>query len=147
MVASIVARVAAHSDLEGLAKASTIPVINALSDSFHPLQALADMLTIQETLGLEDKLKVAWVGDSSNVFYDLAFACKLYGIDIAIATPKGYEPLGSFQDQFKALAGAGTLSCTFSPEDAVKGANIIVTDTWYVNCSCLPETLSLTCMC
>jgi ornithine carbamoyltransferase len=138
----MVARVGPHSDVANLAKDSTVPVINALSDDFHPLQIIAD-LTIHEafpsssqsssSLGLNG-LKVAWVGDSNNVLFDLAIGCVKMGIDIAVASPKGYGiPDAMKQVITSAAAGVqspGKLSETSVPEEAIKNADILVTDTW-----------------
>lgn len=146
MTSCMVARVGPHADVTGLAEPSSVPVINALSDDFHPLQTIADFLTIHEafpssssssaastTLGLEG-LKIAWVGDSNNVLFDLATACVKTGVDIAVASPAGYgipEPMR--RHILAAAAGAptpGRLTETTVPEEAVKGADILVTDTW-----------------
>lgn len=94
MTAAIVARVGPHSDVADLAKHSSVPVINALSDLYHPLQIIADLLTMAEiypstsstSLGLEG-LKIAWIGDANNVLFDLAIGATKLGIDIAVATP------------------------------------------------------------
>ncbi|PFH62901.1 hypothetical protein XA68_11220 [Ophiocordyceps unilateralis] len=143
MTSCMVARVGPHSDVVNLAKHSSVPVINALSDDFHPLQTVADFLTIHETfanprssgpdLGLAG-LKLAWVGDSNNVLFDLATGCVKLGVDIAVASPKGY----SIPDPMKQLIlsaadgvkSPGKLSQTTAPEEAVKDADILVTDTW-----------------
>src|SRR6202022_920985 len=91
MVSMIVARVDDHSTVETLAKESSVPVINALSSLYHPLQALADLLTIQETYPQgEGGCKVAWVGDATNVLYDLAIAAVKMGVHISAATPGKY---------------------------------------------------------
>lgn len=143
MTSCMVARVGPHSDVANLAEHSSVPVINALSDDFHPLQTIADFLTIREafpdrvatasSLGLEG-LKVAWIGDSNNVLFDLATACVKMGVDIAVASPTGY----GIPDAMKRLivsAGTGVpspgkLSETTVPEEAIRGADILVTDTW-----------------
>ena len=96
MTSAIVARVGPHSDVADLAKHSTVPVINALSDLYHPLQIIADFLTIAEvnlsssttSLGLEG-MKLAWVGDANNVLFDLAIGAAKLGVDIAVATQIG----------------------------------------------------------
>ena len=143
MVSCIVARVAQHSDIAELAKHSSVPVINALCDSFHPLQIIADFLTIYEnfpskggdlsSLGLEG-LKIAWVGDANNVLFDMAIAAAKTGVDLAVATPKGYEiPAHILEFIDKATQGVkrpGKLVQTPVPEEAVKDADILVTDTW-----------------
>jgi ornithine carbamoyltransferase len=140
MTACMVARVNGHNEVAELAKHSSVPVINALSDAYHPLQTIADFLTIHEAfpssspgLGLNG-LKVAWVGDSNNVLFDLATGCVKTGVDISVASPKGF----GIPDSMKAvITGAaqgvdspGKLSETTIPEEAIKDADIIVTDTW-----------------
>src|SRR5579885_2626931 len=86
------ARVYSHEEVEILAKNSTIPVINGLSDSFHPCQILADLMTIQEKKEKLKGLKIAWIGDGNNVCNSMIYGCAKTSIDIHIATPKGYEP-------------------------------------------------------
>ncbi|KAF2117705.1 Aspartate/ornithine carbamoyltransferase [Lophiotrema nucula] len=141
MTSAIVARVGPHSDVAGLAQHSSVPVINALSDLYHPLQIIADFLTIAEvnpltagpSLGLEG-LKIAWVGDANNVLYDLAIGAMKLGVDISVATPEGYsipEEMRGVIDQAAATAPRpGKLTETNVPEEAVKNADILVTDTW-----------------
>ncbi|KAK5138347.1 hypothetical protein LTR08_003408 [Meristemomyces frigidus] len=144
MVSAIVARVNGHADVAGLAKHSSVPVINALSDLFHPLQTLADYLTMHEafattqtkgdakTLGLEG-LKVAWVGDANNVLFDLAIGAAKLGVHIAVAAPTGYGIPPAIRDLITASAPQGsnfTIHETTIPEEAVKNADVIVTDTW-----------------
>ena len=133
MVSMIVARVDDHSIVETLAKESSVPVVNALSSLYHPLQALADLLTIQESYpqGVEG-LKLAWVGDATNVLYDLAIAGVKLGISIAAATPEKYPFNKGVLDVVKENAQDGaTISLTTDPLEAIKNADIIVTDTWY----------------
>ena len=132
MVSMIVARVDDHSIVEGLTVGSSVPVVNALSSLYHPLQALADILTIQENYlqGLKG-LKVAWVGDATNVLYDLAIAGVKMGINIAAATPKSYPFSSDVLKVVKENAQEGaTIELTTNPLEAVKDADIIVTDTW-----------------
>ena len=147
MVSCIVARVGPHSDVAGLAKDSSVPVINALCDSFHPLQAIADFLTIHESfpskvtptrsavpsLGLEG-LKIAWVGDANNVLFDMAIAATKLGIDIAVATPRGYEipekMMNIIKEARTGVQSPGNITQTNVPEEAVKNADILLTDTW-----------------
>src|SRR5215831_5584036 len=88
----IMARVYSHDEIEILAKTSTIPVINGLSDSFHPCQILADLMTIKEKKKKLSGLKLAWVGDGNNVCNSMIYGCAKSGIDVNVATPKGYEP-------------------------------------------------------
>ena len=148
MTAGIVARVNAHNDILDLAKHSSVPVINALSDAFHPMQTIADFLTVHEVfsqriggastrgvpgLGLEG-LKIAWVGDSNNVLFDLAIAAAKLGVYLAVATPKSHtipENMRFLITKSAEEAKSGmTLQETTVPEEAVKNADIIVTDTW-----------------
>lgn len=132
MVSMIVARVNEHSIVEELAAGSSVPVINALSSLYHPLQALADLLTIQETYPQGVKgLKVAWVGDATNVLYDLAIASVMLGVHVSAATPAKY-PFD--KDVLKVVKGqarnGATVELTNDPLEAIKDADIIVTDTW-----------------
>jgi len=147
MVSCIVARVGPHSDVANLAKYSSVPVINALCDSFHPLQAITDFLTIHEafasqpsavrsevpSLGLEG-LKIAWVGDANNVLYDLAIGAAKMGVDVAVATPKGYEippkMMDIIQEAGSGVQSPGSITQTNVPEEAVRNADLLVTDTW-----------------
>ncbi|KAG0131551.1 Aspartate/ornithine carbamoyltransferase [Tuber indicum] len=132
MVSCMVARVGSHSDVVELSKTSTVPVINALSDAFHPLQAVADILTITEIFPEPKGIKVAWVGDANNVLCDLSIACAKCGINVSIATPSAYPvPPDMLQLARNAahLSGSSIVT-THEPEAAVKGAHIIVTDTW-----------------
>lgn len=141
MVSCIVARVGPHRDIADLAKHSTVPVINALCDIYHPLQAIADLLTIHQAfpssrrsgLGVEG-LKIAWIGDANNVLFDMCIGARKLGINIAVATPKGYE-IPHFMCDIIEQAGEeverpGSFSVTNVPEEAVKDADILVTDTW-----------------
>ena len=141
MVSSIVARVGPHSDIASLAKHSTVPVINALCDTYHPLQAIADFLTIHEAfpshggsgLGVEG-LKIAWIGDANNVLFDMCIGARKMGVDVAVATPKGYEIPGFMREIIKqageGVEKPGKVSETLVPEEAVKNADFLVTDTW-----------------
>ncbi|KAH9881367.1 hypothetical protein IAQ61_000091 [Plenodomus lingam] len=141
MTAAIVARVGPHSDVADLAKHSAVPVINALSDLYHPLQTIADFLTITEinpsssstSLGLEG-MKIAWIGDANNVLFDLAIGAMKLGVDMSVATPKGYEIPAAMRQVINHAAStsprAGRLIETTVPEEACKGADILVTDTW-----------------
>ena len=134
MVSMIVARVDDHSIVETLARESSVPVINALSSLYHPLQALADLLTVQETYtqGIQG-LKIAWVGDATNVLYDLAIAGVKMGLHIAAATPEKYPFDKSVLKIVKESAQEGaTIQLTAHPLEAVKDADVIVTDTWFL---------------
>ncbi|KAI1411692.1 ornithine carbamoyltransferase-like protein [Hypoxylon sp. FL1857] len=142
MTSCMVARVGPHSDVTGLAEHSSVPVMNALSNDFHPLQIIADFLTIHESIPkspagagiVPEGLKVAWVGDANNVLFDFATACVKLGVEIAVATPQGYGIPKNMVDlitsQAKSTQTPGVLTQTLVPEEAVKNADIIVTDTW-----------------
>lgn len=123
----IMARVYSHEELELLAKNSPVPVINGLSDSFHPCQILADLMTIKEKKKKMSGLKLAWIGDGNNVCNSMIYGCSKTGIDIHIATPKGYEPN---QDVVKESGKLVEVSLSNQPETAVRGADIVVTDTF-----------------
>jgi ornithine carbamoyltransferase len=127
-VSAIMIRAYKHSTIEEFAKYATIPVINGLSDLEHPCQLLADILTMKEHFGSLSDLKVAWVGDGNNVCNSLILSTVLTGYDVTVATPKGYEPEEAFVKKARALGGKVTL--LRKPEDAVKDADVIVTDTW-----------------
>ncbi|MBI4173877.1 MAG: ornithine carbamoyltransferase [Candidatus Aenigmarchaeota archaeon] len=128
----IAARVFSHSTLEEIAKHSAKPVINMLSDLEHPCQTLADLLTIKEKLGRFKGVKVAYIGDGNNVCNSLMLGCALAGMDIAISDPPHYKPNQAVLRKAKLLARNSNASVTItaSPEQAVKDADIIYTDTW-----------------
>jgi ornithine carbamoyltransferase len=123
----IMARVYEHSTIETLAKNSTVPVINGLSNSFHPCQTLADLMTIKEKKGKLQGLKVAWIGDGNNVCNSLLYGCSKVGISMSIATPKGFEPLASVVKECKKLTD---IELTQDPSKAVKDADVVATDTF-----------------
>lgn len=127
-VSAIMIRAYKHSTIEEFAKYATIPVINGLSDLEHPCQLLADILTMKEHFGSLSDLKVAWVGDGNNVCNSLILSTVLTGYDVTVATPKGYEPEESFVKKARSLGG--NVKLVRKPEDAVKDADVIVTDTW-----------------
>lgn len=141
MVSAIIARVNKHEEVASLAQHSSVPVINALSDLFHPLQTLADYLTLHEafpssgsrpTLGFEG-LKIAWVGDANNVLFDLAIGAAKLGVQLSVATPKGYEIPEAMKQIIASSATSShplKLTETNMPEEAVKNADVVVTDTW-----------------
>ncbi|KAK7205303.1 Aspartate/ornithine carbamoyltransferase [Myxozyma melibiosi] len=132
MTSCLVARVGPHSDIAGLAAASSVPVINALCDTYHPLQAIADLLTIKVAFGKTNGLRLAWVGDANNVLNDLALACAKSGISVSVATPKEYpvnEQVFSKVAEAAAESGAELKVC-HEPTQAVAAADVIVTDTW-----------------
>ncbi len=124
-------RTFAQEELEIFANYAKIPVINALTDLEHPCQVLADLLTIQETFGSLAKLTLSYVGDGNNVANSLLLGCALVGMNIRIATPKGFEPNAAIIAKAQAIAGDRTqILITSDPEIATKGANVLYTDVW-----------------
>jgi ornithine carbamoyltransferase len=113
---AIAVRTHEHAELEAWAEWATIPVINALTSQEHPCQALADALTIRDRFGSLDGVRVAWVGDGSNVLVSLAALGKLLGYKVVAASPAGYEAPG--------------VETVEDPREAVQGADVVVTDTW-----------------
>jgi len=134
----ILARVFAHADITALCAHATVPVINALSDADHPLQGLADLLTLQERFGGLSGLTVAWVGDGNNIANTLLSAAGPMGYRLRLATPRGYECDAAVVAAARARLPAGTSDAdraaavltTHDPREAVRGADVIVTDTW-----------------
>ena len=126
-VDAIVARVYEHSFIEDLAKHATVPVINGLSNSYHPCQTLADFMTIKEHKTKLKDLKIAWIGDGNNVCNSLIFGCSKTQTEIVIATPKGFEPNS---DVVKKSSKYTSVDLTTDPESAVKDADVIMTDTF-----------------
>jgi len=123
----IMARVYEHDFIEKLAKHATVPVINGLSNSFHPCQTLADLMTIKEHKKKFKDLKIAWIGDGNNVCNSLIFGCSKTQTQIAIATPKGFEPN---PEVVKKSSKYTTVDLTTDPKSAVKDADIVMTDTF-----------------
>lgn len=123
------ARVFAHSTVARLAQAASVPVVNMLSDTQHPLQALADVLTMVEEFGSLDGKIVAYVGDYNNVARSLAQASALCGAHVRIGCPTGYHPDTVELDELRKL-GAASVTYTTSMEGAVEGAHAVHTDTW-----------------
>jgi ornithine carbamoyltransferase len=128
----IVARTYNHDDIKELALYANVPVINGLSDQAHPCQALADIFTIKEKFGTFKGLTLSYVGDANNVFNSLMCAAAKVGLDIKIATPKGYEPAKDITAVAKKIAklSGSTIEISNDPKAAVKGANVIYTDVW-----------------
>ncbi|HWL32812.1 MAG TPA: ornithine carbamoyltransferase [Gaiellaceae bacterium] len=107
-----------HAEVEAFAAISSIPVVNALTDEAHPLQALADLQTIRERFGTLEGVRVAWVGDGTNVCVSVAEACALLGAELTCAAPAGYEPPDPSIRQVR------------DPREAAEGAHVLVTDVW-----------------
>ncbi len=123
----IMARVYDHSLLEELAKFSSVPVINGLSNSFHPCQILADFMTIKERKKKLNGLKIAWIGDGNNVCNSMIYGCAIAEMKMSIATPKGFEPLKDVVNQARKST---EIEITTDPKKAIKNADVIVTDTF-----------------
>jgi ornithine carbamoyltransferase len=132
MVHGIIARVFSQHSLDELAAHGRIPVINALSDRFHPCQALADFFTLEECFGSLRGLKFAYVGDGNNVCHSLLSVGARLGAHLRIATPTGFEPDGFIVAEAKRVAREmrGKIEILRSPEEAVSGAQAIYTDVW-----------------
>lgn len=131
-VDAMMARVFAHEHVLELAKWSSIPVINGLSDYNHPCQAMADALTIQEEFGSLKGLNVTFIGDGNNVAVSLMHICAKLGANFTIASPEGYEIVPQAVDLAKQFAAESGSRLTFlrDPHQAVKDAHVIYTDTW-----------------
>ena len=131
-VHAVVVRTFAQSRLEALAAAGTIPVINALSDFTHPCQALADLQTIREHKGTLAGLKLAYLGDGNNVAHSLLKAGALAGMQVAVGSPAGYEPIPQVVSLATSIAAqtGGRIHCTADPLEAAAGADIVYTDVW-----------------
>jgi ornithine carbamoyltransferase len=131
-VAQIVWRTYAQAGLEEMAANSRVPVINALSDDFHPCQLLADLLTIQEHKGTLAGLKLAYVGDGNNMANSYMLSGAVAGLHVAVATPVGYEPDGDVVARALeiALANGGSVSVSNLPAEAIADADVVATDTW-----------------
>jgi ornithine carbamoyltransferase len=115
---AIAIRTLSHEELEAWAEAASIPVINALTAVEHPCQALADVMTIRERLGSLDGVRIAWVGDGTNVLDSLAELAAMVGMEVVAACPEGYDPASE------------NLTLVRDPRDAARGADVLVTDIW-----------------
>lgn len=131
-VDAIMARVFSHDHIIELAKWSSIPVINGLSDYNHPCQAIADFLTIYEHFNETQGLKIAYVGDGNNVAVSLMHICAILGSNFSIASPEGYDilPEAITKAQLFVKSSGSKLDLLRNPQDAVKDADVVYTDTW-----------------
>jgi ornithine carbamoyltransferase len=130
--AAFVLRTFSDDELAVVADSATIPVINALTDGHHPMQSLADLLTIRDRLHHFADRKLAFVGDGNNVAHSLLEAAAIVGMDIAVATPPDYEPDPAVVERARELAEASgsVVEVTVDPYSAVKGADVVYTDVW-----------------
>ena len=124
----LAARVFDHDRLERMAAGDAMPIVNLLSDRAHPMQALADLLTIEQEIGLSRVGKVAYVGDANNVWRSLAIGCSMLGIETSVASPAGHEPTDLDLD--RVLTSGGAVQVTDNPREAVEGADVVYTDVW-----------------
>lgn len=123
----IMARVNTHKEIELLAENSSVPVINGLSDEFHPCQTLADLMTVKEQKSDLKGLKIAWIGDGSNVCNSLVYGCAKTETHLSIATPPGYEPNKAVIEQARKFT---SIDLSDNPDTAVEDADVVMTDTF-----------------
>lgn len=130
--AALVVRTFRHGDVERLAQAASIPVVNGLTDAHHPCQSLADLLTLRERFGSLDGRRIAYVGDGNNVAHSLVQACALAGIDVTVATPPGYGPDPGIVRRARRMAAwrGSDVTVTTDPVAAVRGVDAVYTDVW-----------------
>jgi ornithine carbamoyltransferase len=128
----IMIRTFSHQEVVELARYATIPVINGLTDLLHPCQVLADLLTIKEYKGSLAGLKLAYIGDGNNVAHSLMFGGAKMGMEVVIASPKGYEPSAEIKEKAMAVASSsgGLIAVINDPLEAAKGAQVVYTDVW-----------------
>ena len=131
-VSGIMARTFSHEIMLELAKYSSVPVINGLSELLHPCQVLGDLLTIKEKKGRLSNLKLAYIGDGNNVAHSLLFGAVKVGMNIVLATPPGYEPKSEIVDIAKEDAKGinSKIKIIHDPKKAIDGADVIYTDVW-----------------
>ncbi|MGN3974455.1 ornithine carbamoyltransferase [Tsuneonella sp. SYSU-LHT278] len=128
MVDAIMIRTDDHAKIEELARHASVPVINGLTDRSHPCQIMADLLTIEEQGKSLEGLELAWLGDGNNVLHSILEAAALFGFNVRIGVPPGYEPDDEFIEMARAAGSRVTI--TRDPAEAVADADIVVTDTW-----------------
>lgn len=128
---AIVARTYYQDTVDELARHSRVPVVNALSDRYHPCQALADLFTMKEAFGDLRGKKLAFLGDGFNVVHSLLLTASRLGADITVATPEGYEPRPEIVGAAKNMAQGSSVEITNDPIAAVTGAHVVYTDVWF----------------
>lgn len=128
----IVTRTNTHKDVSQLAQHSSIPIINGLSDLYHPCQALTDIYSIKEKFGKTKGLTLAYIGDGNNVCHSLLLGCAKVGINVNVATPPQYEPQNSIVQLAQTCANdtGAKIITTHSPQEAVESVDIIYSDVW-----------------
>ncbi|SFM28298.1 ornithine carbamoyltransferase [Gracilibacillus orientalis] len=126
----IMIRTFSQQDVGELAENASIPVINGLTDDYHPCQVLADLQTIKEEKGKLEGLKLAYIGDGNNMAHSLMIGCAKMGIDVAIAAPKDYQPKEEITELAKSFADGGEVLVTEDAVEAVKDADVIYSDVW-----------------
>ncbi len=126
---AIIIRTYSHSTIEEFASHSSVPVINGLSDTHHPCQALGDLMTISEQKGRLKGVRLAYVGDGNNVAHSLIEAASMMGLDIALACPEGYEPSAKILEKAKQSGSTG-VAVVREPREAAKAADVLYTDVW-----------------
>lgn len=126
---AVVYRTFGHDRVEALARYATVPVINGLSDAFHPCQLLADLMTIREHVNPSlNEVRVAWVGDGNNMAHSWVRAASLAGFSLTLACPPGYGPNAKLIEE--SVAKGGDVRVVDSPADAIRDANVVTTDVW-----------------
>ncbi|MEI7473735.1 MAG: ornithine carbamoyltransferase [bacterium] len=128
----VMIRTFAQSDVVEFAEAATIPVINGLTDSSHPCQVLADLLTIREKFGELENLKLTYLGDGNNMAHSLLIGCALVGMDVTIGCPEGFNPDEAYVKKAEEIAikSGSKIEILNDPIAAVKNANVVYTDVW-----------------
>ena len=131
-VDGIMIRTYSHAEVEELAEYADVPVINGLTDDYHPTQVIADLITIQEHKGKLEGIKFAYVGDGNNMTHSLMIGCAKVGMDVTVACPDGYMPnpeIVALAQGYAAESG-GSVTVMHDPKEAVKGVDVVYTDTW-----------------
>ncbi|MCA9530272.1 MAG: ornithine carbamoyltransferase [Myxococcales bacterium] len=125
----VVYRTFGHDRVEAMCRAATVPVINGLSETYHPCQLLADLQTVQESFGRLEGLRVAWIGDGNNMAHSWILAAAQVGLELVLACPEGYEPDDAVLERARAI-GRGSVSVVREPAQAAEGSHVVTTDVW-----------------
>ena len=131
-LSAIMIRTYAQAEVDEFAEHASIPVINGLTDEAHPLQALADLMTVRERFGSLDGVRIAYLGDGNNVCHSLMRIAARFGVEFVAATPPGYEPRADFVARAEADAAenGGSVTLTHDPHEAAAGSHVLYTDVW-----------------